>query len=73
MVESNEITFELVREEYGFDEDGACSSRQLLDTTIQYVPTDYGILDSYEPLKKLYEVPLSPTVITLTECKETHE
>mmetsp|Transcript_29719 Transcript_29719/g.34060 ORF Transcript_29719/g.34060 Transcript_29719/m.34060 type:complete len:198 (-) Transcript_29719:283-876(-) len=40
---------------------------------LNFTPADYDTCKKYEKVSTIYELPLSPSVITLRECKETAE
>ena len=40
---------------------------------VSFDPKEYGIVETYEDVKQLYALDLSPTIITLTTHKETEE
>ena len=42
-----------------------------LSKSSKYIPVDYDIVARYDKISTLYELPLSPSVISLTEEKET--
>lgn len=39
--------------------------------TVSYHPKDHDICSQYEKQSTIYELPLSPSIITLTKCQET--
>lgn len=39
----------------------------------KYSPNDYGSISKFELVSKIYELPLSPSVITLRNCQDSQE
>ncbi len=68
------MKFEVDENEYGFAANSGASGTQrkrIID--VQFQPSQFGILDKYQPIKEIYKVMLSPTIITLASNKETNQ
>ena len=70
------MKFEVDENEYGIVTTNAgganhTQGKRIID--VQFQPSQFGILDKYQPIKEIYKVQLSPTIITLASNMETNQ
>ena len=65
---NQKLMFDLDQVEYGFN----VKAKTNLLFDIHFHPREYGILESYCPVKNIYSLLLSPTIVTLTNHIKTN-